>query len=106
MRRASFRLQGADANLLCSVIVEGSVVPAARTPRLDRVMTGVVERVAGGTRLFRLYELARAPALFDHFGRHGIWVRRFQHDPAWLRLGLPNSVSAWDRLEAALSTFV
>jgi cobalamin biosynthetic protein CobC len=69
-------------------------------------MTGVVERVAGGTRLFRLYALARAPALFDHFGRHGIWVRRFEHDPSWLRLGLPNSVSAWDRLEAALLTFI
>jgi cobalamin biosynthesis protein CobC len=82
-----------------------AVARSADACRLDRVMTGVVERVAGGTRLFRLYELARAPALFDHFGRQGIWVRRFQHDPAWLRLGLPNSVSAWARLEAALHAF-
>lgn len=73
--------------------------------RLDEVMTGVVERVVGGTRLFRLYELAGAPALFDHFGRNGIWVRRFQHDPTWLRLGLPSSASAWARLEAALRAF-
>ena len=79
---------------------------AADACRLDQVMTGVVARVVGGTRLFRLYELARAPALFDHFGRHGIWVRRFQHDAAWLRLGLPASPSAWDRLEAALLTFI
>ena len=63
--------------------------------RLDEVMAGVVDRVVGGTRLFRLYELARAPALFDHLGRRGIWVRRFQHNPDWLRLGPPASGSAF-----------
>lgn len=74
--------------------------------RLDQVMAGAVDRVVGGTRLFRLYELARAPALFDHLCRQGIWVRRFQHNPSWLRLAPPPPPSAWDRLEAALLTFV
>jgi cobalamin biosynthesis protein CobC len=68
-------------------------------------MMRVVERVVGGTRLFRLYEFGRAPALFDHFGRHGVWVRRFQHNSAWLRLGPPASAAAWARLEAALLAF-
>jgi cobalamin biosynthetic protein CobC len=77
---------------------------AADASRLDHVMKRVVDRVIGGTSLFRLYEVARAPALFDHLGRHGIWVRRFQHNPAWLRLGPPAS-AAWARLEAALQGF-
>jgi cobalamin biosynthetic protein CobC len=70
--------------------------------RLDQAMAAVGGRIVGGTRLFRLYELAGAPALFDHLGRNGIWVRRYQHNPAWLRFGLPASASDWLRLETAL----
>jgi len=74
--------------------------------RLDRMMAGVVDRVVGGTRLFRLYQLDRASALFEHIGGNGIWVRRFDGNPTWLRFGLPGSAPAWARLEAALSSFV
>lgn len=73
--------------------------------RLDDAMTGVVDRIIGGTCLFRLYEHKSAPALFHHLGRQGIWVRRFQHNVAWLRIGLPASTSAWARLETALLAF-
>jgi cobalamin biosynthetic protein CobC len=79
---------------------------AADALRLDQAMAAVADRVVGGTRLFRLYELARAAALFDHLGRNGIWVRRFQRNPAWLRFGLPASASAWACLEEALGTLV
>jgi len=79
---------------------------AADARRLDQAMAAVADRLVGGTWLFRLYELARATALFDHLGRSGIWVRRFQRNPAWLRFGLPGSPSDWARLEAALGTFV
>jgi cobalamin biosynthetic protein CobC len=82
-----------------------AVATAADACRLDRAMAPVVDRVVGGTRLFRLYELGRASALFDHLGRNGISVRRFQRSPAWLRFGLPASASAWSRLEAALRSF-
>lgn len=78
---------------------------AADARRLDALMAGVADRVVGGTRLFRLYELAGAPALFRHLGGSGIWTRRFQDDPSRLRLGLPASPSAWRRLEAALQPF-
>jgi cobalamin biosynthetic protein CobC len=78
---------------------------AADARRLDQAMAAVAYRLVGGTRLFRLYELARATALFNHLGRNGIWVRRFQCNPAWLRFGLPATDSAWARLEAALGTF-
>lgn len=78
---------------------------AADAQRLDEYLRGVVDRVVGGTRLFRLYELSGAPALFRHLGQSGIWVRRFQENPSWLRFGLPPSPSAWVRLEAALLAF-
>jgi cobalamin biosynthetic protein CobC len=77
---------------------------AADARRLDDRMIAV-GRVAGGTRLFRLYELAGAPQLFNHLGKYGIWVRRFENEPSRLRFGLPGSTSAWARLEAALAAF-
>jgi cobalamin biosynthetic protein CobC len=47
---------------------------------------------------------SRAPELFSHLGRHGMWVRRFQYDPGLLRFGLPGSEEAWRRLEVALAS--
>jgi cobalamin biosynthetic protein CobC len=71
--------------------------------RLDALLRPAVERVVGGTRLFRCYETPQAAALFDALGRHGIWVRRFQDAPERLRFGLPGSEAEWERLAAALS---
>ena len=35
----------------------------------------------------------------------GILTRRFPEQPGWLRIGLPGSEAAWDRLRAALAAF-
>lgn len=63
-------------------------------------------RIVGGTALFRLLATPAAPALFAHFGRNGIYVRRFQNDASWLRFGLPGDEPAWARLAAALASFL
>jgi cobalamin biosynthetic protein CobC len=62
-------------------------------------------RIVGGTALFRLLETPHAAVLFAHLGRHGLYVRRFQHDAQRLRFGLPGDASGWVRLEAALGGF-
>jgi cobalamin biosynthetic protein CobC len=71
--------------------------------RLDHVLTGAGLEVAGGTALFRLVRTEAAPELFHHLGRAGILVRRFAHQPTWLRFGLPASESDWQRLAAAMA---
>lgn len=60
-------------------------------------------RIVGGTTLFRLLETPQAATLFARLGRHGIYVRRFQHAPERLRFGLPGDEPAWSRLRAALT---
>jgi cobalamin biosynthesis protein CobC len=71
--------------------------------RLDRIAALARLRPVGGTSLFRLYETARAPMLFDVLARHGIYVRRFAEHETWLRFGLPPDSAAERRLAAALS---
>ena len=73
--------------------------------RLDQVLTGAGLDVAGGTSLFRLAHTRAAPELFHHLGRAGILVRRFAHEPTWLRFGLPASEPDWQRLAAAMAGF-
>jgi cobalamin biosynthetic protein CobC len=71
--------------------------------RLDALVCRAIERVVGGTCLFRCYESSHAAALFARLGREGIWVRRFQDAPERLRFGLPASEAEWARLAAALA---
>lgn len=73
------------------------------TLALDGLLSKAGLRVVGGTRLFRLGESAAAASVFLRLGRAGILVRRFAEQPGWLRLGLPGSAVAWERLAAALS---
>jgi cobalamin biosynthetic protein CobC len=72
---------------------------------LDSVLTDRGIEIVGGTSLFRLVRMPAADALFHHLGRAGILVRRFAAQPTWLRIGLPGSEAAWDRLRAALASF-
>ncbi len=66
---------------------------------LDAALAAAGCRVVGGTRLFRL---AQAPAgLFERLGRAGIFVRRFDDRPGYLRFGIPRP-DQWPRLRAAL----
>jgi cobalamin biosynthetic protein CobC len=78
---------------------------AADASRLDGLLASLADAPPRGTILYRLMESRRAPDLFAHLGRRGIWVRRFAHDPRLLRFGLPGSEEAWSRLEAALGSF-
>lgn len=84
-------------------LAEAGAARAADAARLD-VLLSSLGRVVGGTTLFRLLATPDAQALFAHLGRHGIYVRRFQNEAAWLRVGLPGDAAAWERLEAALSS--
>lgn len=83
-------------------LAEAGAARAADAARLDALLSPL-GRVVGGTALFRLLETPDAAALFSHLGRHGIYVRRFQHDASRLRFGLPGDESAWARLASALA---
>jgi len=69
--------------------------------RLDRLITARGAQLAGGTTLFRLYEVDNATEWQDRLARAHIWSRVFPYSQTFLRLGLPPS-DGWDRLEAAL----
>jgi cobalamin biosynthetic protein CobC len=78
---------------------------AAAAQRLDVLLGGAGLDVAGGTPLFRLVRSESAQALFNHLGKGGILVRRFEEHPTWLRFGLPGNGKDWQRLEAAFAAF-
>jgi cobalamin biosynthetic protein CobC len=78
---------------------------AADSRRLDALLATVADALPRGTILYRLMESRRAPDLFVHLGRSGIWVRRFAFNPHLLRFGLPGSEGAWSRLGQAIGSF-
>ena len=74
---------------------------AADRARLDALMTGAGAGLAGGTDLFRLYDVDDAAAWQDRLARHMIWTRTFPYSRRFLRLGLPDG-DGWARLAEAL----
>ncbi|MBV8751875.1 MAG: threonine-phosphate decarboxylase [Hyphomicrobiales bacterium] len=70
--------------------------------RLDALLLGARLEIVGGTALFRLVRTNSASMVFERLGRAGIVVRRFRSAPTWLRFGLPDSETAWERLRVAL----
>ena len=70
--------------------------------RLDQLMTTAGANVAGGTTLFRLYDVDSAADWQTRLAEHHIWTRVFPYNPRWLRLGLP-APKDWARLESALA---
>ena len=76
---------------------------ASDADRLDAMMTGAGAKVAGGTALFRLYDVGDALAWQDRLAQHRIWSRVFPYSQRWLRLGLPGPDDHWERLAEALS---
>jgi cobalamin biosynthesis protein CobC len=72
---------------------------------LDAILAGAGLEIIGGTDLFRLVRSEAAPALFQHLGRAGIYVRTFPDNRTWLRFGLPAYASALKRLKKALAAF-
>lgn len=75
---------------------------ASAARRLDGLLSAAGLDPVGGTTLFRLVRTPDAATIFDRLGRAGILVRRFDAEPAWLRVGLPADEAAWQRLAAAL----
>ena len=71
--------------------------------RLDSLLQRAGCAIVGGTPLFRLTAHPRAGALADTLATKAIHVRRFAHQPTWLRLGLPGTPADWRRLENALT---
>lgn len=69
--------------------------------RLDRLMTAKGANVAGGTDLFRLYDVGNAAGWHHRLAERRVLGRIFPYSDRWLRLGLPHP-GAWSRLEAAL----
>ncbi|WP_424977839.1 threonine-phosphate decarboxylase [Leisingera sp. S232] len=69
--------------------------------RLDKLMLAKGAELAGGTGLFRLYEVDDAATWQRNLARSHIWSRIFPYSRTFLRLGLPPA-DGWDRLEAAL----
>ncbi|MEY4984905.1 MAG: hypothetical protein RIR62_3171 [Pseudomonadota bacterium] len=58
--------------------------------------------VAGGTSLFRLYDVGDAALMQDRLARHRIWTRVFPWSDRLIRLGLPDG-AGWARLQRALA---
>ncbi len=73
----------------------------ADAARLDQIMTQRGAHVAGGTSLFRLYEVADAAAWQTKMAQGHVWSRIFPYSKTYLRLGLP-APDRWKQLEAAL----
>ena len=70
---------------------------------LDAVLARHGFTGTGACPLFRLIEVDDAAALFERLARGSILTRPFDYEPRWLRLGLPGSGEALDRLDKALS---
>jgi cobalamin biosynthetic protein CobC len=77
----------------------------AEVRRLDAALANAGIEVVGGTSLFRLVRTSAAVRFFHHLGHAGILVRRFPEQAPWLRIGLPGSDGAWERLLAALTEY-
>lgn len=61
-------------------------------------------KVVGGTHLFRLIEMQEAHNLWKYLANHGIWVRKFDYNPQWLRFGLPQEQD-WGRIEKTIQDY-
>lgn len=73
--------------------------------RLEQLCMRYSLHTVGKTALFRLIRHEQANALWRHLALQGIWVRRFEYDSTWLRLGMPSSEQDWQRLEKAFHSY-
>lgn len=70
--------------------------------RLDQILIGNGYQPTGACPLFRLIVAENAGRLFEHLARQFILTRPFDHDPRWLRIGLPRTSEEFERLRKAL----
>lgn len=73
--------------------------------RLEEALGVIGGRVVGATSLFALLDTRHAERLFVHLLRHHIYVRAFDYDQNWLRIGLPKTSADEARLAQALADF-
>lgn len=71
--------------------------------KLDALLVSAGFTILGGTPLFCLAHHPDTGRLVEKLGRRGIHVRRFAHEPQWLRFGLLAGDSEFVRLGAALA---
>lgn len=70
---------------------------------LENLLRATGLNIAGSTRFFILTDHPEATQLHQGLCRHGIYVRKFEYAPRWLRFGLPASDRQFRRLEGALT---
>ena len=71
--------------------------------KLDALLVAAGFTILGGTTLFRLASHPEAGRMIDLLGRQGLHVRAFEHQPTWLRFGLPADAEEFRRLATALN---
>jgi len=69
---------------------------------LDSVLRASGFDPQGACPLFRLIDCGDAMDLFDRLAKRAILTRPFDHDPGWLRIGLPGTGESLARLQQAL----
>lgn len=70
---------------------------------LDVVLAKHGHQPKGECPLFRLIQTTEVSHLFNNLAHESILTRPFDYAPDWLRLGLPGTPAALDRLDRALS---
>lgn len=70
--------------------------------RLDRLAVAAGWRMAGGTHLFRLYDVGHAAMAQERLARSRVRAQRFAWSANLLRLGIPANHAEWDHLATAL----
>jgi cobalamin biosynthetic protein CobC len=70
---------------------------------LDAILAQAGLAPGGGSSLFRLAQAKAAQSRFEDLAEAGIWVRRFDARPNWLRFGIPNCAAHRERLRVALT---
>lgn len=71
--------------------------------QLDQILSDAGFEIIGGTSLYRLTSHPSAQSIHRQLASRGIWVRRFEDKPDWLRFGVPGDAAAFERLAAALT---
>ena len=69
---------------------------------LDKILAMAGLAPYGGCLLFRLAQAQAAQRRFEDLAKAGIWVRRFDARPNWLRFGIPGHAADRERLRVAL----
>ena len=81
---------------------EAAMRLAGDQKRLDALLVAAGFTMLGGTTLFRLASHPDSRRMVDLLGRQGLHVRAFDHQPTWLRFGLPADEEGFRRLATAL----